>query len=162
MTRELLREQRIIGAPTQSAMTTHESSSAVWRLDQTTTILEAHIPHLRLSRRVLRKQFAGNRVRSVCSARLKQEPQLWRFINCSKLAIENNAHEHALCSPMIKSKISFSSNSEESARRFADFLSAHLTLELQLRPSLPRLESLFRGHAPSLFPLLTWLNLKGS
>ena len=86
---------------------------------------------------------------------LKQEPQLWMFITYPELPIENNAQERELRSPVIKRKISFGSDSEESARRFADLLSAVLTLERQLRPSLPWLERLFRGRAPSLLPQLT-------
>ena len=66
--------------------------------------------------------------------------------------IENNAQERELRSPVIKRKISFGSDSEEIARRFADLLSAVLTFEHQLRPSLPWLERLFRGRAPSLLP----------
>ena len=76
---------------------------------------------------------------------LEQESQLWTFIHDPELPIENNAQERELRSPVIKRKISFDSDSEESARRFADLLSAVLTLERHPRPSLPWLKRLFRG-----------------
>lgn len=114
---------------------------------------------LRFKVRALLKQLeAAPRISSLARGKVTrlvdEEDQLWMFIIYPELPIENNAQERELRAPVIKRKLSFGNDSEAGATRFANLLSAVMTLRRQSRDVLDWLGRLFVGGAPSLLPQL--------
>jgi len=85
---------------------------------------------------------------------ISDEDQLWMFIIYPELPIENNAQERELRAAVIKRKLSYGNHSEAGAQRFADLLSAIMTLKRQSRDILDWLGRLLVGGAPALLPQL--------
>ena len=114
---------------------------------------------LRLKVRALLKQLeSAPRISSLARGKVAQllsdEDQLWMFIIYPELPIENNAQERELRAAVMKRKLSHGNQSEAGAQRFADLLSAIMTLRRQSRVILDWLGRLFVGDAPALLPQL--------
>ena len=114
---------------------------------------------LRFKVRALLKQLeSAPRISSLARGKVAQlirdEDQLWTFIIYPELPIDNNAQERELRAAVMKRKLSHGSQSEAGAQRFADLLSAVMTLKRQSRVILDWLGRLFVGDAPALLPQL--------